>query len=86
MFDSKIAGRLGKYFANWVCQVKKFTLEKTRTLKMIPVLHSMGDHSLFDDVEDTFCYAIKAKKDKKEYYRKPIFDVVNKKKTCRQMG
>ena len=60
IYSSKIAQRLGKYFANWVSQLKKSSIEKMRQYKMIPVFHACGDHSLCNGVEDTFCLAVKA--------------------------
>ena len=84
MFSSKIAQRLGKYFANWVSQHKKCSIDKMRQYKMIPIFHACGDHSLCNGVEDTFCLAVKEKEQNKPYHRKPIFDL--KKKAPIKMG
>ena len=52
LFDSKTAKRLGKYFKNLVSQTRNLLFEEMKKLKMVPLLHSCGDHTIYGCTKD----------------------------------
>ena len=84
LFSAKISKRLGKYFASWSADMKCRAFEVMKEARLVPVLHSSGDHSKCHLSKDDWCLALRAKKAGKVYDRKPVFDI-NKPKDLKNL-
>ena len=68
MLDSKKAKRLGKFFTNQVAQTKDEKMKMVKKLRMVPVIHACGDHSLCAADKGNWSHTIRAKEKKTLYH------------------